>query len=175
MHGAPRQGETARNSMLPGIPKLQALMIPLVMPVDWSSLSQSRAAPPGRSTSSVREPHYHPQPPRQRSPGVQFRSGCEEFAVRARILEGDNNLPTHRDSSCVAERGAALQRSDRPGRPGLSRGTPNRSHLTMRAWWLPRHRGPPAEPGREWSQGPQRNQAVPVLNAMFQHDGGHSE
>ncbi|KAJ1104850.1 hypothetical protein NDU88_002259 [Pleurodeles waltl] len=77
--GAPRQGETARNSMLPGIPKLQALMIPLVMPVDWSSSSQ-----PGRSTSSVRDPQYHPQLPRQRSSGAQFRPGCEEFTVRAR-------------------------------------------------------------------------------------------
>ncbi|KAJ1107542.1 hypothetical protein NDU88_004932 [Pleurodeles waltl] len=82
--GAPHQGETARNSMLPGIPKLQALMIPLVMPVDWSSSSQPHAAQPGRSTSPVREPQYHPQLPRQRSPSAQFRPGCEEFTVRAR-------------------------------------------------------------------------------------------
>ncbi|KAJ1201579.1 hypothetical protein NDU88_005387 [Pleurodeles waltl] len=76
--GAPRQGETARNSMLSGIPKLQAPMTSLVMPVDWSRTPQ-----PGRSTNSVREPQYHPQLPRQRSPGAQFRSrGTGATAVR---------------------------------------------------------------------------------------------
>ncbi|KAJ1179714.1 hypothetical protein NDU88_004948 [Pleurodeles waltl] len=72
MGGTPRQGGTARNSVLPEVPKLQALMVPLVMPVDWSSLSQTRAAQPGRSTSSVREPRYHPQLLRQRSPDAQL-------------------------------------------------------------------------------------------------------
>ncbi|KAJ1137830.1 hypothetical protein NDU88_004226 [Pleurodeles waltl] len=92
MRGTPRQGVTARNSMLPEIPKLQTLMIPLVMPVDWSGTSQSREAQPARSTSSVREPQYHPQLPSQRGPGAQLNAGsavcrgCEEFTVRVRQL-----------------------------------------------------------------------------------------
>ncbi|KAJ1173713.1 hypothetical protein NDU88_005539 [Pleurodeles waltl] len=42
------------------------------MPVDWSSSLQTRAAQLGRSTGSVREPRYHPQAPRLRSPDAQL-------------------------------------------------------------------------------------------------------
>ncbi|KAJ1200495.1 hypothetical protein NDU88_004319 [Pleurodeles waltl] len=53
----------ARNSMFPEILKLQTLMIPLAMPVDWFGTSQSRETQPARSTRSVREPQYHPPAP----------------------------------------------------------------------------------------------------------------
>ncbi|KAJ1179312.1 hypothetical protein NDU88_004546 [Pleurodeles waltl] len=106
MCGTPRQGGTARNSMLPEIPKLQALMIPLVMPVDWSSSSQSHVAQPGRSTSSVREPQYHPQLPSQRSPGAQLN-------VRSTEYNAGRGVP-------VQPRSAEQRRAWRLGRPGTA-------------------------------------------------------
>ncbi|KAJ1161515.1 hypothetical protein NDU88_002000 [Pleurodeles waltl] len=73
------------------------------MPVDWSRTPQ-----PGRSTNSVREPQYHPQLPRQRIPGAQFRSGCEEFTVRARS-RGPGATAVRRAAPCRAPQQAWLR------------------------------------------------------------------
>ncbi|KAJ1153590.1 hypothetical protein NDU88_006349 [Pleurodeles waltl] len=46
----------------------------------------------------------------------------------SRPQEGESDLPPHRDPIRVAEKGAASCRSNKPGRPGPSRGSPERPH-----------------------------------------------